>query len=190
MRYYLPSDFAAMQRRFSMISTLPLIRRFAACAGIASFGLWVAPAWSACTATPLSDHVHHPFHADDGVVSAPATGLTWQRCSLGQKFNDGNCHGSASKVDWADAQKAATVAGHGWRLPTQTELVSLLLSNCTAPATDNAAFPGTPATWYWSSTADGPQGAWFVDFEKGGGAGATLRASVAAVRLVRTGSDR
>ena len=164
------------------------IRRFAAAfAGVASLGLLVSPAWSACSPNLANGRAPHPFRADDSVVHAAATRLTWQRCSVGQNFHGGKCSGSAATVDWAGAQNAAAAAGHGWRLPTQSELQGLLLSYCSAPATDTNAFPGTPATWFWSSSADGAQGAWFVDFEQGGGGGATLRSNTAAVRLVRNG---
>jgi len=172
-----------------MMQTRPAIRRFAAAlAGIAALGVCVAPAWAACSPPQTKGRAAHPFRADDGVVFAAAAGLTWQRCSLGQQFSDGHCNGAATKLDWSSAQQAASAAGHGWRLPTLPELQGLLLNYCSSPATDTAIFPGTPAAWYWSSSADGAQGAWFVDFEQGGGGGATLRTSAAAVRLVRTGS--
>lgn len=162
----------------------------AALVGAAGLGLFAAPAWSICSPPQAGGRVGHPFHADDGVVHAAATNLSWQRCSLGQHFDDGRCHGAAQKLDWAGAQQAAAAAGHGWRLPTQDELESLVLSYCSAPATDTVAFPETPSSWYWTSTTDGSQGAWFVDFSQGGGGGATLRTSTAAVRLVRNGGDR
>ncbi len=155
--------------------------------GLVALALCGSPAWSACVAPKVNGHIVQPFRADDGVVHAPTTGLTWQRCSLGQRFEDGKCHGTANKLDWAGAQKAAAAAGHGWRLPTQSELSSLVLSYCSSPATDTAAFPQMPAAWFWSSAADGAQGAWFVDFDGGGGNGATLRSNTAAVRLVRSG---
>jgi hypothetical protein len=174
-----------------MIPARHAIRRLAAAlAGAASLGMLAAPAWSTCSPPQSGGRVVKPFHADDGVVHVPASGLTWQRCSLGQHFNDGKCSGTAEKVDWAGAQQAAAAAGHGWRLPTQTELQGLLLSYCSAPATDTLAFPQTPTTWFWSASAGGAQGAWFVDFEQGGGGGATLRTSTAAVRLVRNGGER
>jgi hypothetical protein len=149
--------------------------------------LCVSPAWSACSPPQVNGRAPHPFNAEDSVVYAAATKLTWERCSLGQSYGGGKCQGAATKVDWAGAEQAAAAAGHGWRLPTQTELSGLVLSYCSSPATDTAIFPETPATWFWSSSADGAQGAWFVDFEQGGGGGATLRTSTAAVRLVRNG---
>jgi hypothetical protein len=176
-----------------MMPAIFAMRRFAAAAAIASLGLYGSPAWSTCSPEPGKKE-SQLFRADDGVVFATSSGLTWQRCSLGQHFDDGSCRGTASQVDWAAAKSAAAAAGHGWRLPTQTELQGLLLGNCNSPATDANAFPGTHSGWYWSSTADGPQGAWFVDFEQGGGGGATVSSNLAAVRLVRhagqPGGDR
>jgi hypothetical protein len=155
--------------------------------GIAAIALCAAPAWSACTPPVVDGHPVHPFRVDDGVAREVGSRLEWQRCSVGQHFDDGKCRGAADKLDWNDAQKAASAAGHGWRLPTQSELSTLVLSYCSAPATDTAVFPETPATWFWTSATDGAQGAWFVDFEAAGGNGATLRTSTAAVRLVRQG---
>lgn len=174
-----------------MIPARHAMRRLVAVfAGAASLSLLAAPAWSSCTRPQSAGRVAQHFLVEDGVVHVPSAGLTWQRCSLGQHFDDGKCSGAAEKVDWAGAQKAAALAGHGWRLPTQAELQGLVMGNCSAPATDTAAFPQTPSAWFWSSSVDGTQGAWFVDFEQGGGGGATLRSSTAAVRLVRNGGER
>jgi hypothetical protein len=171
------------------MNSASLILRRSRLAGLAlaALALCAAPAWSACVAPKVNGRTVQAFRADDGVVHALATGLTWQRCSLGQHFDGGKCLGTAAKLDWPGAQKAAAAAGQGWRLPTQPELASLVLSYCGSPATDAVAFPQLPAAWFWSSAADGAQGAWFVDFEGGGGNGATLRSNTAAVRLVRSG---
>jgi hypothetical protein len=167
----------------------PATRRFAAaCAGLAALALCATPAWSACTPPQNNGRAAHAFRTNEGLVFAATTNLTWQRCSVGQQFEAGACHGTPTHLDWAAAQQAATAAGNGWRLPTQAELQSLLLSYCSAPAIDTAVFPQTAAAWYWSSSTDGAQGAWFVDFQLGGGGGATLRSSTAAVRLVRSGA--
>ena len=169
-----------------MSQTLPAVRRLvAACAGAVSLA-FLAPAWSACNPAPAAGH---PFEIDEGVVHDISKHLTWQRCSVGQHFDDGRCHGSATKLDWAGAKQAATRAGEGWRLPSETELATLLVSGCSAPATDTRSFPETLADWYWSSTQDGQSGAWFVDFADGGGNGATVQTGTAAVRLVRAGGD-
>ena len=168
-----------------MIRALSAIRHIAAAfAGAASLGLLVTPAWSSCTPPKLTAGERPPFRAADEFVHA-STGLTWQRCSVGQHFDDGACSGAASQLTWEGAQKAAAAAGDDWRLPSQAELKTLLASYCSEPAIDTAVFPETPASKYWSATADGAQGAWYVDFEQGGGNGATLRSTTAAVRLVR-----
>lgn len=173
-----------------MIHARTAIRRaLVALAGTASLGLLATPAWSTCSTS--AGQALHAFEADDGVVHAKGTHLEWQRCSVGQKFDDGKCHGTVEQLDWVGAHAAASKAGRGWRLPTQTELQGLVVGNCSAPATDTKVFPETPESWYWSSSSDGALGAWFVDFAAAGGSGATLRTNLAAVRLVRdAGRDR
>ena len=154
----------------------------------ASLALSATPSWSACTSPSAKGSPASPFHADEEVVRTELGGrLTWQRCSVGQRFDDGHCHGTPTKLDWASAAKAAASEGHGWRLPTRDELNTLLVAACNSPATDTTVFPGTDSGWYWSATKAGDQGAWFVDFENGGGGGETLRTSTAGVRLVRNG---
>ena len=159
----------------------------AAFVGGAVLAMCATPAWSACKAPAADGRAAHPFEVDGGLAFERAKGLLWQRCSVGQHFDDGACIGTVQKMDWDSAEKAAAAAGGGWRLPTSAELSSLVLFYCEAPATDTSVFPATPGAWYWSASTDGAKGAWFVDFEQGGGGGATLRTSTAAVRLVRTG---
>jgi hypothetical protein len=57
-----------------------------------------------------------------------------------------------------------------WRLPTPIELQSLVDYNISSGATiDTEAFPGTPATWFWSSSSDvyNTNYAWHVEFSTG-----------------------
>ncbi len=66
----------------------------------------------------------------------PKTGLIWQRCSIGQKWNGRNCTGKAVKMTGYDAIKyfkyynrQSPLAGKtNWRLPTISELSTL--RNC------------------------------------------------------------
>lgn len=67
---------------------------------------------------------------------------------------------SATTLDWAGAKaycQAARTDGYAdWRLPTETELLTLVDRSRDSPAIDVTAFPNTPATvnnnWYWSGT--------------------------------------
>lgn len=163
-----------------------LRRVLVATVALVSSNLLAQPVLADCAA---ADAAHH-FDADDGQVRQARTGLEWQRCSIGQHYDDGHCHGAASAMTWAAAQQAAAQAGHGWRLPTNAELQGLLIPNCGSPATDTRAFPGTASGPYWTASGNGSAGAWFVDFSGNGGNGATLASTSAAVRLVRTHVER
>lgn len=108
----------------------------------------------------------------DGTVRDKATGLIWKRCSEGQGGE--TCErGKAVTYTWADAGAVAagsSFAGEkGWRLPTVTELATLLEYQCTMPSINLTVFPGTPATHYWSATpyAGYVNGAWNINFNDG-----------------------
>ena len=80
--------------------------------------------------------------------------------------------GACSPGVWADAQTycaGLTLGGHSWRLPTVTELYSILEMGGTSPYIDATAFPGTPEAGFWSSSAPAspPGVAWIVDFYEG-----------------------
>jgi hypothetical protein len=72
-----------------------------------------------------------------------ATGLTWQR-------------GWQPATTWLAALAACeslTLAGQSdWRLPTLKELLTIVEDTALSPSTDVAAFPNTPAEWFWAST--------------------------------------
>ncbi len=97
----------------------------------------------------------------DGTVTDNVTDLTWDRCAWGQSGAD--ClTGSASTHTWSQALGVAVTANsqnggvgyknhNDWRLPSRTELVSLVNYAASNPAID-ATFPATPTSWFWSST--------------------------------------
>lgn len=131
----------------------------------------------------------------DGTVSDTATGLMWDRCSIGQS-GAACATGTATPMTWAAALTAAVSANtanykgyNDWRLPNYKELQSLvLMSAATAPLIDLTAFPATPATVYWSSTTYAAtlniaHGVIFYD----SGTFDFQKTSSAAVRLVRSG---
>lgn len=120
------------------------------------------------------------------------TRLEWQRCSLGQTFVNGMCTGEAKRLGFNDAQSMArndNSSGGGWRMPTQSELVSLIESACTNPAVNTEIFPATLAGAYWTSTAYAGNvvDAWSVSFSDGS---VTYGNKITAnyVRLVRNSS--
>lgn len=82
------------------------------------------------------------------------TGLTWARCSVGQRWDSvtATCSGTASTYTHEGAlQYVANMSG--WRLPNRRELSSLVDRGCISPAIDSAAFPNVPSfANYWSST--------------------------------------
>jgi len=109
----------------------------------------------------------------DGTVSDNTTGLMWRQCSLGQDWKDGSCIGQATVLSWTEALKAAQLddfAGYmDWRLPNKNELGSLIEERCVVPAINEAVFPATPTTFFWSSSpyAGVGTGAWSIDFGYG-----------------------
>ncbi len=103
----------------------------------------------------------------EGTVKDAATGLTWQR------------EASAERAPWVAAGQACaalTLAGGGWRLPSMSELQSVVDESRTDPAVDAQAFPATPSEGFWAATplAGDPSSAWFVSFLEGIAYNATL----------------
>lgn len=111
----------------------------------------------------------------DGTVTDTATGLRWQRCSRGQA-NDSTCSGSVtSNSTWQQALAycgSLTLGGFSWRLPSVTELFSLVDPSRTNPSIDTVFFPNTSTYLYWTSTTYQPNGsiynAWGVSFSVAG----------------------
>lgn len=112
--------------------------------------------------------------------------LTWARCSVGQQWEDGvGCKGLVGIFTFDEAQKQA---GGGWRVPTKSELGTLIVAGKQKPTIDEVAFPNMDLEilLYWTSTPDGNLGGWHVHFEDGSIDG-NGRSSANAVRLVRDG---
>ncbi len=90
---------------------------------------------------------------------------------------------SNRKFTWEKAKEYAASLGEGWRLPTVQELFSLWdYDKGCCPA-----FPGTPKTWFWSSSPLGNDYAWSVGFGYGvvGSNGRSYEGSVRCVRDVK-----
>jgi hypothetical protein len=127
------------------------------------------------------------------LVYDQTTGLTWQQTI-----------GSGS---WSEATTYSANLGVGWRLPSLTELQTIVDDTIASPAIDRAAFPDTPAfplntpdgNFWTSSEGSGsalatfPDGstrvvtyAWQVSFANGG-TGTNDQALISKLRCVRLG---
>src|SRR5207244_1837955 len=113
-----------------------------------------------------------------GVVTDQVSGLMWEASLTGHAPAPGCTADSAGVLScpqrYAAAYCAASALGgrDDWRLPTVTELASLIdftILSPPAPAIDSVAFPGTPPEPFWTSTRNGEHldGAWSVTFNKG-----------------------
>jgi hypothetical protein len=104
----------------------------------------------------------------DGTILDNVTGLTWQKCPMGLSGLD-CATGTAATIDWATAGttcSSLTLAGTGWRLPTDYELVTIVDFGIVAPGMNTAYFPDTVASLMWSSMSHAglTTQAWVWDF--------------------------
>jgi hypothetical protein len=133
------------------------------------------------TRTPTSRYV-----IKDGAVYDKKTDLTWQRCSIGQRWEkEVGCVGVITQMTWEEAKAASA---DGWRLPTRDELATLASPTCKQPAINEESFPDMDLAklWYWTGTESGEYLAWLVNFADGHFASYD-RSDVGALRLVRSG---
>lgn len=95
----------------------------------------------------------------DGLVFDAATELTWQRTV-------------ATKQTWGNASAFCRTLGANWRLPSLTELQTIVDETKQNPPIDGVAFPNTPgdaASYFWTSTLQAGRSdyAWYVVFIHG-----------------------
>ena len=111
---------------------------------------------------------HYVVSADGLTVTDTSTGLVWQRDGSGSRPS---C-AINPLCTWAEAQAycaGLTLDGSGWRLPSLTELQSIVDTTVTSPPRINYdAFPNTPVDWFWASWNAGSSGnMWGVNFGNG-----------------------
>jgi hypothetical protein len=92
-----------------------------------------------------------------GDAADAATGLTWQTNAAPMTYT------------WAGAESLCAGLGGSWRLPSMTELQTLVDDRQSPSTIDPQAFPNTPAAVFWTSSpvAGGTTYAWAVDFSTG-----------------------
>lgn len=115
--------------------------------------------------------------------------LTWQRCSVGQHWDEGaGCVGAIQAFTFNNAQ---SLEGGGWRVPTKAELRSLIIhehADNRKSVIDEIAFPGLDEhqLLYWTNMPFDSHG-WYIRFSDGHTSYNTYRGFTASVRLVRSG---
>lgn len=152
-------------------------RRWAALLlGLLACVVWLWPSAEAARFEPLGAGHEVKDHR---------TGLVWRRCAEGQHWSGGQCLGSALTMPHLEALALAE-SQSGWRLPSVTELYSLVEPDRRLPALDAAVFPNTPNAWFWTSTLSNSRisHAWLVHLGEGQ-ANFALRLNHVHVRLVR-----
>ncbi len=96
-------------------------------------------------------------------VRDTGTGLVWQRAAP-----PGSVSFAAGNQQCADL----VLGGESdWRLPSLTELETLVDDSRVNPAIDATAFPAATSDWFWSSSifSGSAARAWYVRFDGGGG---------------------
>lgn len=130
---------------------------------------------------------------DGTEVTDKKTGLIWQRCAEGMKWNKKTCTGVASTFTHQAAVQLgitrAAATGKNWRLPNIDELSSIVDINRANPAINRNAFPATPAKSFWSSSPPVGEGifGWYIDFSDGYTHNEYNQGKTFLVRLVRSG---
>lgn len=117
----------------------------------------------------------------DGTVSDLKTGLMWEQ---GDTQNERIGRSWPNALDYCSS---LGLANHSdWRLPTRTELLSIVNYGRYSPSIDISVFPNCRAYGYWSSTvwARTVNSAWNVGFYTGG-AGPSSKSNQHLVRCVR-----
>jgi hypothetical protein len=139
---------------------------------------------------------------DGNEVTDQKTGLIWRRCAEGMSWNGTTCSVTPSACAHAstvtpatftheEALKCATTISAAslvpWRLPNVKELSSITDIR-SIPALDSAAFPATPAGYFWSASpyVVAAASAWYVNSSIGDFS-ISLRTNTYYVRLVRAG---
>ena len=127
---------------------------------------------------PLSTPDDNFFINDNGTVTDVESGLTWMRCAVGQKWQGNTCAGAAITYSWPQAfkvedtinQTQAYAGLHNWRLPTLSELASIVERQCSYPRINLKLFPATPAAAFWTANhkKGGEPQAFAMDFGKQG----------------------
>ena len=113
--------------------------------------------------TPTTDFIDN----GDGTVTHKKTNLTWQRCPAGQTWTGSNCVGQIQNYPYLQAiNQTSNLAGkNDWRLPTITELRTIVEYKNFSPALNSTIFPNSNGGFLSHTEYDhAGVGAWIMSF--------------------------
>ena len=136
-------------------------------------------------ATPASAATNYIYNAD-GTVTDQNTALIWKRCAEGQTWTGSTCSGTPTTYTWEGANLLTNAGGSAWRLPSISDLQTIVDMTAFDPTINATAFPNAPSSVYWSDTEDvvNPNNGQYVNFTYGN-TSALNKANLFYVRLVR-----
>ncbi len=118
------------------------------------------------TPYPITLEIKNNIFNNDDIVADHISNLIWTKCTALENNimdTDDQCLGGTHELyTWDEGMSLCTSLVYGgyddWRMPTLTELFSLVNFDYTAPAIDSAVFPNTEGTpgndgMYWGTTS-------------------------------------
>ena len=80
--------------------------------------------------------------------------IDWLRCSVGQRWDGNECVGKIVNLSLDMVPEALVIAneqlGGKWRLPSKSELKSIVCKECSSPKINEDIFPNTDNAPYWT----------------------------------------
>ncbi|MDO9286150.1 MAG: DUF1566 domain-containing protein [Aquabacterium sp.] len=139
---------------------------------------------------PLAIADRYTLSSDGSEVTDRQTGLIWQRCIVGYRWDGSGCAALNHRIYFSHEEALALARDSGgWRLPNIKELVSLNDYSEATNATNQVIFPGRWGTWASTPSITFQTGwAGYVTGHDGGAAAwmrSSAQSSGQSVRLVR-----
>ena len=103
------------------------------------------------------EHARAQFIAQNNTVKDLKNGTIWLRCSVGQAWDPdlSTCTGEVMQINQDQVtfvvSEAERQLGGKWRLPTRSELESLVCLGCEPPKINKKYFPNVSPEAYWTS---------------------------------------